>query len=50
MRICCLVDFAVAADNIVKIKDSEKIHKYVDLARKLKKAEEYAGDGDINCS
>ena len=31
------VDFAIPADYRVKIKESEKIHKYLDLARELKK-------------
>ena len=33
----CLVDFAVPADHRVKIKESEIIHKYLYLARELKK-------------
>ena len=31
------MDFAVSADNWVKMKESEKIEKYLDLARELKK-------------
>ena len=31
------MDFAVAADHSLKIKESEKIDKYLDLARGLKK-------------
>ena len=34
---CHLVDFAILADHRVKIKESEKIHKYLDLTRELKK-------------
>ena len=36
-RTCQLVDFAVPADHRVKLKESEKIDKYLDLARELKK-------------
>ena len=32
-----IVDFAVPADNIIKLKECEKKDKYLDLARKLKK-------------
>ena len=49
-RTCCLVDFAILADNRVKIKESEMIDKYLDLARELQKAEEYKGDGNTNYS
>ena len=31
------MDFAVSADHIVKIEESQKIDKYLSLARKLKK-------------
>ena len=33
----CIVDFAVLADHIVKLKESEKKDKYLDLAWELKK-------------
>ena len=36
-RTCCQVDFAVPADHRVKIKEGEKIDKYLDLARELEK-------------
>ena len=36
-RTCHLVDFAISANHREKIKESEKIDKYLDLARKLKK-------------
>ena len=36
-EICPLADFVVPADNRVKVKEDEKIHKYFDLARELKK-------------
>ena len=46
------VDFAVLVDHKVKIKENEKIDKYLDLTRELKKvAEHYSdGDGDTNRS
>ena len=34
---CHLMDFAVPADHRIKMKESEKINKYFDLARELKK-------------
>ena len=36
-RTCKIVDFAVPADHRIKLKESEKIGKYYDLARELKK-------------
>ena len=36
-RICIIVDFAVPADHRIKLKESEKKGKYLDLARELKK-------------
>ena len=45
---CHLVDFVVPADHWVKIEESEKINKYLDLARELKKAVEY--EDNTNCS
>ena len=36
-RTCRIVDFAVLADHRVKLKESEKRDKYLDLARELKK-------------
>ena len=44
------VDFAVPADHRVKIKESEKIDGYLDLAWELKNAVEYESDSDTNCS
>ena len=43
---CHLVDFAVPADNRMKIKKSETINKFVDLARELKKSAKHESDGD----
>ena len=34
---CHLVDFTVPANHRVKMKESKKIDKYLDLARELKK-------------
>ena len=36
-RTCYIVDFAVTTDHRVKIKVSEKIDKYLDVAGELKK-------------
>ena len=36
-RICRLVDFSISADCRMKVKEREKIDKYLDLARELKK-------------
>ena len=36
-RTCRIVNFAVPADHGVKLKESEKRDKYLDLARELKK-------------
>ena len=35
--ICKIVNFAIPADNRIKLKESEKKDKYLDLARELKK-------------
>ena len=39
-KTCWIVDFAVPADHRVKLKESEKSDKYLDLARELKKTME----------
>ena len=44
---CRIVDFAVSADQRIKLKEGKKIDKYLDLARELRKLER-EGDGDIN--
>ena len=36
-RTCKIVDFAVPTDHRIKLKESEKKDKYLDLARELKK-------------
>ena len=43
-----VVDFAVPVNHGVKIKDSEKINKYLDLVRLLKKYVKNDGDGNTN--
>ena len=45
-----MVDFANPVDHRVKIKESEKIEKYLDLAQELKKTVEYADYTDTNFS
>ena len=42
------MDLGVPEDQRVKIKESEKIDKYFDLARE-KKAVEHESDGDTKC-
>ena len=42
------MDFAVPADNRVKIKESKNRDKYVDVARELKKAMEHESNSDTN--
>ena len=49
-RICHIVDFAVSVDDRVKIKESGKLNKYLDLARELKKTVAHVVDSDTNCS
>ena len=43
------MDFAVPGDLKVKIKESEKGNKYLDLTRELNKME-HEGDSDTNCN
>ena len=44
------MDFAVPADHRVKLKESKKKDKYLDLARELKKTMENESDDDTNCN
>ena len=45
------MDFAVPADPRVKLKESEKKDKYLDIASKLKKKNvEYESDDCTNCN
>ena len=48
-KICKIVDFAVPAEHRIKLKECEKRHKYLDLARELKKTMEHEGDNYTNC-
>ena len=45
---CQIVDFVVPADHRVKLKENEKIDKYLDLAREFEKNMENESDGDTN--
>ena len=47
-KICKIVDFAVPADHRIKLKESEKRDKYLDLVRELKKTMEHEGDDYTN--
>ena len=47
-RTCKIVDFAIPADHRIKLKESGKKDKYLDLARELKKTMEHEGDNNIN--
>ena len=38
------------ADRCVKLSESEKRDKYLDLARELEKTIEHESDGDTNCN
>ena len=49
-RTFCLVDIAVPTDPRVKIKESEKIDNYLNLAREQKTTLEHAGDSGTSCS
>ena len=42
-KTCKIDDFAVPADNRIKLKECETKDKYLDLARELKKTVEHAG-------
>ena len=44
------MDVSVLADHKIKIKQSENIGIYLDLARELKKGGGYKGDGETSCS
>ena len=49
-RECKIVDFSVTTDHRVKLKESGKKDKYLELARELKKTVEYDSDGYTNCN
>ena len=44
------MDFAVPVDHKVKLKESQKKDKYLDLARGLKKTVEHESDDYTNCN
>ena len=44
------MDFAVLGEHRVKLKESEKKNKYLDLTSELKTTVEYEIDGYINCN
>ena len=44
------MDFAILADHRIKLKESEKRDKYLDLVRELKKTMQHEGDSHINCN
>ena len=44
-----IVDFAVPTDHRIKLKESEKKDKYLNLARELKKTMEDERDNYANC-
>ena len=46
---CRIVNFAVPTDHRMKIKESEKRDKYLDLARELKKTMKHDGGDEANC-
>ena len=45
-----IVDFGILAAHRLKLKESEKRDKYLDLVRELKKTMEHEGDNDTNCN
>ena len=47
-RTCRIVDFLVPADEKLKLKESEKNDKYLDLAREKKKHPEHENDDYTN--
>ena len=46
-RACHFVDFAVQTDQRVKIKETKKIDKYLDLYQRAEKAVEHENDKDL---
>ena len=47
-RNCWIMNFAFQANPRIKLKESEKRDKYLDLAKEVKK--NYKGDDDTNCN
>ena len=48
-KICQIIDFAVPADQTIKLKECEKRNKYLDLARQLKKTVGHDSEDCTNC-
>ena len=48
-RTCRIVEFAVQDTHRVKLKESKKRDKYLDLAREMKTVE-YESNGETNCN
>ena len=48
-RTCCIVDFAIPADLSMKLKESEKKDKYLDIAKEIKKTMEHESNCDTSC-
>ena len=44
-----IVDSTVLANHWIKLKESEKRNKLLDLVQELKKSEKHEFDGDANC-
>ena len=44
------MDFTILAAHRIKIKESKKMDKYLDLSRELKKTVEHESYVDTNCS
>ena len=48
--VCRIADFVILVDHRVKIKESRKKYKYLDLAKELKKPKKHGGNCDTNCN
>ena len=45
-----MLNFAVSADYMIKLKESAERDKYLDLVGELKKTVEHESDSDISCN
>ena len=45
-----ITEWAQNNDHRIKLKENEKMDKYLNLARELKKTMEHEDDGDTNCN
>ena len=45
-----MVDFAILGDHRIKLQESEKWDKYIDLAREPKETMKHKGDSATNCN